>query len=105
VSYVALLENGRLVAAWHGHDSGIGISHYNIDYRPYGDPNWVRWLTNYPANASHFEPPDGRDYWFRSQAIDALGNVEPWSDQVDAGTGDAIPVYRAIMFPLFDFGH
>jgi hypothetical protein len=86
--------------AWPGQDDGVGIAYYNVDYRPEGDTSWVRWLTNYPYQSAYFVPPDGRDYWFRSQAVDALGHVEPWPATPDAGTSNAIPVHRAIIFPL-----
>ncbi|MGD8856133.1 MAG: N-acetylmuramoyl-L-alanine amidase [Chloroflexota bacterium] len=97
---VYLFENGRLLPAWPGQDDGVGIAYYNVDYRPEGDTSWVRWLTNYPYQSAYFVPPDGRDYWFRSQAVDALGHVEPWPATPDAGTSNAIPVHRAIIFPL-----
>ena len=101
VSGVFLLEGGRILPGWVGQDNGAGIIHYNIDRAtsPF-NPAWVQWLTGYPFNSAFFDPPTGADYWFRSQATDAAGNVEPLSNEPDAGTIDAIPLHRAIMFPL-----
>lgn len=100
VKSVYLMDDGRLIPYWSGNDSGVGIATYNIDYRADGEPTWIRWLSGYPYQSALFVPPDGREYWFRSQAIDGLGNVEPWLATPDFGTGDAIRVYRAIIFPL-----
>jgi len=101
VNGVYVFEDGRTLIAWGGQDMGIGIAKYNIDYRPDDNPNWVRWISNTPNMSAFFEPPDGREYLFRSQAIDGLGNTELWSTEPDISTVDAINVYRAIIFPLF----
>jgi hypothetical protein len=103
VNGVYLLDSGRLLVAWSGQDSGVGKLSYNIDYRPEGDPNWAHWLTGFPFGAAYFDPPDGQVYLFRSQAVDKVGNVEPWPSTSDASTADAIPLHRVIIFPLVHF--
>jgi hypothetical protein len=71
---------------WRGQDDAAGISGYNIDYRLSGTTIWNRWLSATASQGSLFVPPQpGAIYWFRSQAIDAVGNVEALA----AGDGDA----------------
>jgi hypothetical protein len=100
VRYVLILEeDGRILPVWGGQDSGSGVDRYNIDYRPAGGPSWKPWLIDYSGNSKFFDQGGDGDYWFRSQAIDAVGNVESTSFDADAGTLDAILIHRVIMFP------
>jgi hypothetical protein len=86
ITGVYLYPNGKYAVTWRGQDDAAGISGYNIDYRLSGTTIWNRWLSATASQGSLFVPPQpGAIYWFRSQAIDAVGNVEALA----AGDGDA----------------
>jgi hypothetical protein len=86
ITAVYLYPNGDFGVAWRGQDDAAGVSSYNVDYRLSGTATWTRWLTATPGHGGYFRPPQpGGAYWFRSQAIDAAGNVEP----LHTGDGDA----------------
>ncbi len=89
--------------AWGGTDATSGISRYNIDVWGVGDATWTRWLTDSTLTSATYQRPDGRVYWFRSQGIDNVGNVEPAHLEGDKATGPGpnFPVER-ILLPLFD---
>jgi hypothetical protein len=99
------LSNNRFVIAWSGDGTGSAITGYNIDYRPEGGGTWTRWLTNSSVTAALFTPPigNGHDpvYWFRSQAIDAAGNVEPpHANPGDTHTGAAVFLEDRAWLPI-----
>lgn len=85
ISGIYRLWNLNYAIAWRGEDAGAGVASYNIDYRLSGTTTWTRWLTATPATGGYFIPPQpGGIYWFRSQAVDAVGNEEA----LHAGDGD-----------------
>lgn len=99
---VLRFPDGRLMVAWQGEDEGAGISGYNIDYRAEGSATWTRWLENTEATLATFNPPQqGTTYWFRSQAIDESGLVEPaHAGNGDSNTAQARFMDKLIWFPL-----
>lgn len=92
---------GRYFVTWQGQDALAGIAAYNVDYLPDGDSVWVPWLTGTAATSQIFDPPDpGRLYWFRSQAVDAAGNLEPVLTTAIRNTGQAVPFPYTMIMPF-----
>jgi hypothetical protein len=90
---------GLYVVEWSGSDALAGVDRYHIDFRPAGG-SWSRWLTDARVLSAVFAPPNaGTAYEFRSQAVDAAGNVEPVSDAADATTADAVALPNALFLP------
>ncbi|MCI0397145.1 MAG: N-acetylmuramoyl-L-alanine amidase [Chloroflexi bacterium] len=100
VQAIYLLPTGRYVVAWQGSDALSGVAAYNVEYRAQGETAWTPWLTGTPATSALFIPPDGQVYWFRSQAVDAAGNIEPPHSSGDLSTNQALFLPHAIMLPL-----
>lgn len=103
VTNVYLFPNGNYSVFWQGQDDASGVARYNIDYRLSGTTTWNHWLTSTTNHGGYFIPPQpGAVYWFRSQAIDAAGNVEPWGPgNGDTSTAEAIILTNHNFLPLF----
>jgi hypothetical protein len=107
ISNVFLIDDSNYIVAWNGSDeNGSGVVAYNVDYIADGDVAWTAWLSEEPRTSKMFTPPGGqvpsaKAYWFRSQAIDATGNIETEHANGDANTDQAILLYRQLDFPLF----
>lgn len=99
------LEDGRLVLNWTGVDQGGGISGYNVDYRPQGQTNWTRWLTNVPNTTAALVPSGSIVYEFRSQAVDRAGNYESEHGTADLNSGSPLSVSRRILAPMVFTSH
>lgn len=99
---VLQFPDGRLKVAWQGEDDGSGISGYNIDYRAEGSSSWTRWIENTQLMIATFVAPQaGTTYWFRSQAMDISGNVEPLHTGAgDSNTAQALLLDNARHFPV-----
>ncbi len=101
-----LLDDGYYVVDWEGSDAGgSGVVAFNVDYMADGDVAWTRWISEEPYTSKAFTPPGGQVpanqvYWFRSQAIDATGNIEPEHASGDANTDEAILVFRQFVLPV-----
>lgn len=94
--------DGRLVVAWQGEDAGSGVVGYNIEYRADGTAEWRSWQHDTRHTGALFVPPEvGVTYWFRSQARDALNQVEPYpAGPGDISTADSVLVTSQIKLPL-----
>jgi hypothetical protein len=93
--------DGRYQLFWSGSDATSGVAAYTIQYRAEDETTWTDWLANTTQTAAYFEPPDGLTYWFRSQAADLAGNIEPpHPNPGDLSTDQAIFLSHAIMLPL-----
>ncbi len=88
------------VIGWSGSDAHSGIARYNVQYRKEGTATWVNWLSNTTHTAATFAPPETAVYWFRSQAIDNLGNIEAYQADGDMNTTQATMLTRDIFMPL-----
>ena len=99
VEAIYALQGGNYYVFWSGNDETSGIAAYNVDYQAEGDANWTPWLGDTSQTGALFTPPDGRIYWFRSQARDAAGNLEAAHPTGDMSTGHAIQLLRVIMLP------
>lgn len=92
--------SGRFVIEWAGTDATSGVDRYHVDFRAAGQP-WTRWLSDTRLRSAAFAPPNAAlTYEFRSQAIDAAGNVEPAADAADAGTAAFIALPNTIQLPI-----
>jgi hypothetical protein len=99
VTAIYQLWNLNYSVLWEGQDAESGVARYNVDYRLSDTTTWVRWLSGTAANGAYFIPPQpGGTYWFRSQAIDAAGNIEA----MPAGDGD-INTDAAVFLPEHHF--
>lgn len=86
--------------SWSGVDNLTGVAGYTLAYRAVGDADWTTWLSDTTATSGLFLPPDpARDYEFRSQASDNLGNQEPPRTTADLSSTQAVTLSRAIMLP------
>jgi hypothetical protein len=102
VTQILEMSNARgYVVFWEGFDQVSAVATYNVDYRLEGDATWVRWLTDTTINSDVFVPDDpAQVYWFRSQATDNAGNVEPAAEVGDWNTGESIRLAHDIMLPV-----
>ena len=57
--------------------SGLGT--YNVQYKIEKDGAWRNWQTGTTANSALFKGRQGRTYYFRGQATDAVGNTGNYS--------------------------
>jgi hypothetical protein len=101
VSAAYRVPGNRYLIHWLGSDAGSGVAGYHVAYRAAGEPSWTPWLTNTTATATWFTPPlTGTVYWFYSQGVDQVGNVEPApAGEGDLSTDQAIFLPHAIMLP------
>lgn len=88
------------IVAWHGSDNLVGVAHYNVQARREGTDNWIPWLNGVTFTAETFSPPVPGIYWFRSQAVDHLGNAEPYQNDGDMNTTQVVILTRDIFMPL-----
>ncbi len=80
--------------SWSGTDAGpAGIAGFSVQVKDGPGGAWTNWVAGGPANTSApYTGIGGRTYYFRSQARDAAGNLEPWPADYDAFTTvEALP--------------
>lgn len=96
VTAVYTLTNNLYLITTTGADAHSGINHINLEYQAEGDSDWIPW-----TNGSVFTPPEpSRIYYFRTQALDMAGNLEPPHALPDMDTSQAKPIPHAIMLPV-----
>lgn len=100
VQAVYRLDDGDLVLSWSGADNASGIDSYLVEYRAEGESQWITLLSNTRSRSSAFDPPDGRVYWFRSQATDNAGHTEALHSSGDISTEQAVQLHRVIISPI-----
>lgn len=87
----------RVIA--EGNDELSGLAGYNFEYRADGSDNWIRWAVS-PSNEAIFNAPDPNTvYWFRTLAIDIVGNIESPDSDGDLNTDDARAAHE-LYFPI-----
>jgi len=87
------------VVTWRGDDALSGVDRFQVDFRAAGG-TWTRWLTDTRLRAAAFTPPAaGPVYEFRTQAVDAAGNVEAAPNTADATTTGAIRLANTLFLP------
>jgi hypothetical protein len=80
-----LVYSTTFTVTWEGWDSESGVWAYDVQVRD-GSGEWEDWLQMTPSTSGLFSGQDGHTYYFRSRAIDGVGNREPWPDQPQAHT-------------------
>ncbi|GAG04430.1 unnamed protein product [marine sediment metagenome] len=100
VESVYLMDNSYYALIWSGSDTTSGIDSYLVQYRALGESQWQTLHEVTKRTSTTFHPPDGRIYWFRTQAIDKAGLTESTSATGDMSTNQAIQVHRVILYPL-----
>jgi streptogramin lyase len=91
----------RYTLAWAGTDDASGIVSYNIEMRTAASAPWQPFLSNTSLTAVQFTPPHDGTLWFRSQAVDAAGNIEPThTEDGDINSTQAISLSHDIMLPI-----
>ncbi len=90
----------QYTVGWQGSDALSGLAYYNVQYRQEGTGNWVNWISQTTARAAIFDPPiPGAVYWFRTQAVDQVGNVEPYQNDGDMNTTQVVVLTRDAFLP------
>jgi hypothetical protein len=101
VAAVYRLNKDDYYVSIKGSDAGSGVVGYNVDFRIDGESQWQRWLTETSKITITIPWRVDETIWFRSQAKDALGHIEPLHNgDGDINTDQAIQLQRVIMFPL-----
>jgi hypothetical protein len=100
VESVYLMDNSYYALIWSGSDATSGIDSYLVQYRALGESQWQTLHEATRRTSTTFHPPDGRIYWFSTQAIDKAGLTESTSATGDMSTNQAIQVHRVILYPL-----
>jgi hypothetical protein len=91
----------RYMLTWGGSDAGIGVANYTIEMQTAVDPTWQPLVSHSTTSSLQFTPSYSGTIWFRSQATDGLGNIEPLhADPGDLSTDQAISLTHDIMLPL-----
>jgi hypothetical protein len=70
---------------WSGTDNLSGIDYYNVQMSKNGG-QWVDLLTRTNATSYQITGQQGDVFGFRVQAVDRVGNVQPWSPNAQATT-------------------
>ncbi|NPE27891.1 DUF1616 domain-containing protein [Methanococcoides sp. SA1] len=70
---------------WNGTDIGSGIDHFYVEYSNDGI-NWQIWLPESKETSAVFTGIEGKNYFFRTQAIDGAGNWEIVHTMPDTNT-------------------
>jgi hypothetical protein len=101
ITMIHELEDGRYKLFWFGADTNSGIATYAIQYRAEGASSWTTLVPAATQTNVIFDPPDNQTYWFRSQATDVAGNIEPAHlNPGDLSTDQAVSFTHAIMLPV-----
>jgi uncharacterized membrane protein len=79
------INSTSFTVSWNGTDSDSGIAYYSIDSSTDGI-NWDSWIPRTTDNSSVFTGENNKTYYFRSKAVDNVGNEEPEHQQADTQT-------------------
>jgi len=80
---------------WAGADEfgGAGLRGYNVEMRE-GNGEWSRWLTETTQTNADFPGEDGKQYSFRVQGVDRVGNAGAWLETVAVPTNAVTKYYH-----------
>ena len=96
-----LPNRNRYILSWAGTDDASGLAAYNIEMRTAVTSTWQSLITNTLQTSLSFTPSTTDTVWFRSQAIDVVGNIEPpHLEPGDLNTTQAISLTHDIMLPI-----
>ena len=82
----ATTYTSTFTVTWSGWDNESGVWAYDIQVRDGVGGAWEDWLQLTAENSSQFVGEHGHTYYFRSRAIDKVGNRESWPTQPQAST-------------------
>ena len=73
------VEN-KFTVRWGGSDARSGLRWYDVQVQDGNrtDSDWQDWLVNTDKVADLFAGQAGHTYYFRTRAMDEIGNWEPW---------------------------
>jgi hypothetical protein len=80
----ATVYTTTFAVTWQGHDDESGVWFYDVQVRDGESGEWVDWHLSTPLTSSRFSGQHARTYYFRSRAIDGVGNREDWPAQPQA---------------------
>ena len=98
---VLQMDANSFLLYWSGVDAVSGVSGYNIEYRAEGETVWTPWRSQTTNTNGRFIRPDSRVYWFRSQAVDNAGILEPPHTTADLDTNGAPLLISKQFLPVF----
>ena len=75
----ASVDGQAINVTWRAIDYASGIASYSVEVRR-DEGAWSAWLTRTTATSAIFMGVPGSTYQFRLQAVDRLGNAQPWTD-------------------------
>ncbi len=78
--------NGLVEIFWQATDNGAGVDYFNI-YRSVGSGEFTLWRNNMEASSDTMTAVTGTSYKFFSQAVDNLGNEEPYKGYAEKVLG------------------
>ncbi len=79
-------DNGLYEIFWQATDAGAGVNYFNI-YRSVGSGEFTLWRNNMEALSDTMTAIPGISYKFFSQAMDNLGNEEPYKGYAEKVLG------------------
>ena len=101
--YYWLPNRNQYILTWAGEDDASGIAGYNIEMRTAQTTTWQPVITGtlQTAVSISFTLSTTDTIWFRSQATDAVGHLEPLHlDPGDLNSTQAISLTHDIMLPI-----
>lgn len=69
---------------WQGRDDESGVWFYDVQVRDGESGEWAEWLPSTPLTSSQFSGQHAHTYYFRSRAVDRVGNREDWPTEPQA---------------------
>jgi hypothetical protein len=97
VSLPPITTETNFTVSWGGNDARSGLRWYDIQFKDGNRPDsvWQNWMVNTIITAALFEGQTGHTYYFRSRAMDKIGNWEQWT----LGEGDTYTLVDPLSAP------
>ncbi|HSM55211.1 MAG TPA: DNRLRE domain-containing protein, partial [Candidatus Sulfomarinibacteraceae bacterium] len=83
-SLPVLTNEASFTVSWSGEDEGSGIAYYDVQYR-FNGGQWLPWQQQTLATSATFSAMRDGLFEFEARGVDEVGNVEPFSNQPEAG--------------------
>jgi hypothetical protein len=71
---------------WEGGDNQSGVWLYDVQVRDGADGEWAHWQRSITSTVGQFSGQHGHTYYFRSRAMDRVGNRGAWPEGYQAHT-------------------
>jgi hypothetical protein len=86
------VHTSSFTVTWEGWDSESGVWAYDVQVRDGAGGEWQDWQQMMPLTSAQFtDAQGGHTYYFRSRAVDGVGNREPWPALPQAHTTFNLP--------------